>query len=93
MAAARPLLGAIALFVVAPIGAAVVIAALLLFGVAPHAVFLPGHALRSGLDGLGWHVPNVVGVLATVVVWWAILVAVWLVVRWLIRALVRWRAL
>ena len=85
MPAARPLLGVIALFVVAPIGAAVVIAVLLLFGVTPHAVFLPGHALRAGLASLGWQAPNAVGVLATVVVWWVILVLVWLGVRRVIR--------
>jgi hypothetical protein len=64
----------IALFVVAPIGAAVVISVLLLFGVTPHLVFLPGFAARSKLAALGFHAPNAVGVLVTLVVWWAIIV-------------------
>src|SRR6185503_4803578 len=48
-------LTAIALFVVAPIGAAVIISVLLLFGVTPHLVFLPGFAVRNAL---GFHTPN-----------------------------------
>jgi hypothetical protein len=75
----------IALFVVAPIGAAVVISVLLLFGVTPHVVFLPGFAVRAKLASLGFHAPNPVGVLVTLVVWWAIIVIVWLVVRRLWR--------
>ena len=77
----RPLLIAIALFVVAPIGAAVIISVLLLFGVTPHLVFLPGFAVRAKLAALGVHTPNGVGVLITLVVWWAIIVIVWLTVR------------
>gem|GEM_PF-631911 len=80
-AASRPLLTAIALLVVAPIGAAVVISALLLFGVTPHLVFLPGFAVRTKLAALGFHAPNAVGVLATLAVWWAIIVIVWVAVR------------
>lgn len=75
-------LTAIALFVVAPIGAAVIISVLLLFGVTPHLVFLPGFAVRNAL---GFHPPNAVGVLVTVVAWWAIIVAIWLAVRRLWR--------
>ena len=71
----------VALFVVAPIGAAVVISVLLLFGVTPHLVFLPGFAVRTKLAALGFHAPNAVGVLATLIVWWAIIVIVWLVSR------------
>jgi hypothetical protein len=71
----------VALFVVAPIGAAVVISVLLLFGVNPHLVFLPGFAVRSKLAALGVHAPNAVGVLVTVAVWWSIIVIVWLAVR------------
>ncbi|HEV7571228.1 MAG TPA: hypothetical protein VGQ21_06980 [Thermoanaerobaculia bacterium] len=70
----------IALFVVAPIGAAVVISVLLLFGVTPHLVFLPGFAVRSKIAALGVHAPNAVGVLVTLVAWWAIIVIVWLAV-------------
>jgi len=77
----RPLLIVIALFVVAPIGAAVIISVLLLFGVTPHLVFLPGFAVRAKLAALGVHTPNGVWVLITLVVWWAIIVIVWLTVR------------
>jgi hypothetical protein len=71
----------IALFVVAPVGAAVVISALLLFGVTPHVVFLPGFAVRAKLASLGVHAPNPVGVLVTLFVWWAIIVIVWVMLR------------
>ena len=81
----RRLLTAIALLVVAPIGAAVIISVLLLFGVTPHLVFLPGFAVRMKLAALGIHTPNAVGVLVTLVAWWAILVIVWLIVRRLWR--------
>jgi predicted membrane metal-binding protein len=54
-------LTAIALLVVAPIGA-VVISVLLLFGVTPHLVFLPGFAVRAKLSTLGFQAPNAVGV-------------------------------
>jgi len=56
--------------VVAPIGAAVVIAVLLLFGVPPHTVFAPGHAAKALLEARGVHAPNAVGVLTTVGLWW-----------------------
>jgi len=78
-------LTAIALLVVAPIGAAVVISVLLLFGATPHTVFLPGFVVRSKLATLGIHAPNAVGVLVTLVTWWAVLVIVWVVVRRLWR--------
>jgi len=77
----RRLLTVIALFVVAPIGAAVVISVLLLFGATPHLVFLPGFAVRARLASLGIHAPNAIGVLATLAVWWAIIVVAWLIVR------------
>jgi len=67
--------------VVAPIGAAVVISVLLLFGATPHLVFLPGFAVRAKLSALGIQTPNAVGVLVTLFAWWVILVAVWVVVR------------
>jgi len=79
----------IALFVVAPVGAAVVISVLLLFGVTPHLVFLPGFAVRSKLAALGVHAPNGVGVLVTLAVWWAIIVIVWLAVRSIGRSMRR----
>lgn len=81
MAAGSRTLTAIALLVVAPIGAAVVISVLLLFGVTPHLVFLPGFAVRSKLAALGFHAPNAVGVLVTLVAWWTVIVIVWLIVR------------
>jgi predicted cobalt transporter CbtA len=81
MKAGSRTLTAIALLVVAPIGAAVIVSVLLLFGVTPHLVFLPGFAVRSKLAALGFHAPNAVGVLVTLVVWWAIIVAVWLMAR------------
>jgi hypothetical protein len=64
----RPIYRAIFLVVLAPIGAAVVVGALLLFGVDPHTVFLPGHIIKSWL-----HAPNAVGVLTTVFLWWAVI--------------------
>ena len=75
----------LALFVVAPIGAAVVISALLLFGVTPHLVFLPGFFVRAKMEALGLHAPNAVGVLTTVVCWWVIIVLVWLAARRVLR--------
>jgi len=83
--ASRPVLTAIALFVVAPISAAVIISVLLLFGVTPHLVFLPGFAVRTKLAALGFHAPNAVGVLVTLVVWWVIVVLIWLALRRLWR--------
>jgi len=71
----------VALFVVAPIGAAVVISVLLLFGATPHVVFLPGFVVRAKLAALGFHTPNAVGVLVTLIAWWVIFVIVWVVVR------------
>jgi hypothetical protein len=75
------MLTAIALLVVAPIGAAVLISVLLLFGATPHLVFLPGFAVRSKLAALGIHAPKAVGVLITLIAWWVIIVVVWLIVR------------
>ncbi len=85
MVASPTVMRVVALFVVAPIGAAVVISALLLFGVTPHLVFLPGFFVRARLDALGLHAPNAVGVLTTVVFWWAIIVLVWLAARRVLR--------
>ena len=66
----------IAIFVIAPIAAAALIAILLLIGVSPHLVFLPGHELIAALKSLGLHAHNRVGVLFTVFCWWAVIVAI-----------------
>ena len=71
----------VAFFVIAPIGATVVISVLLLFGVTPHLVFLPGFAVRTKLAALGFHAPNAVGVLVTLFAWWVMFVIVWMLVR------------
>ena len=72
----RPLYRAIFIFVLAPIAAAVIIAVLLLFGVEPHRVFAFGFAVKSLLNRMGvMRVPNAVGVLSTVALWWAAIVA------------------
>jgi len=83
----RAILGLVAVLLVAPIGAAVMISALLLFGVSPHFVFLPGFVVKSTLEGFGFHLPNRVAVLTTVVVWWGIIVLAWLALRrfWEVR--------
>lgn len=72
----RPIYRVIFLVVLAPIGAAVTVAALLLFGVAPHAVFSFGFAVKSWLRALGIPAPNSVGVLSTVFLWWVVIAAV-----------------
>jgi hypothetical protein len=71
----------VALLVVAPIAAAVVISALLLFGVEPHLVFLPGHFVNARIESLGLPVAKPVGVLVTEFFWWVIVVSIWLVLR------------
>lgn len=71
----------VGLLLLAPILAAVLISTLLLLGVEPHLVFLPGHLVKTGLTSLGLPAPNQVGVLSTVVLWWAIIVLVWLTLR------------
>ncbi len=83
--ASRTALTAVALLVVAPVGAAVIIAALLLFGVDAHLVFLPGHFVIGRLQAIGFHPANRVGVLTTVALWWAIIVTVWIALRRLFR--------
>ena len=67
------------LLVIAPVGAAVIVAALLLFGVTAHTVFAPGFAVRGFLEARGLHPPNAVGVLATVGLWWAIIAVIGLI--------------
>ncbi|MBV8547733.1 MAG: hypothetical protein JO093_21100 [Acidobacteria bacterium] len=85
MASGSRTLTAVALLIVAPIGAAVVISVLLLFGATPHVVFLPGFVVRTKLAALGFHAPNAAGVLVTLITWWAIIVIVWLAVHRLRR--------
>ena len=86
MAVGSPaVLRVVALLVVAPIGAVVIISALLLFGVEPHLVFLPGFVVKARLEAFGFHVANRVAVLTTVASWWGIIVAVWLTLRRLLR--------
>ena len=70
----RPIYLVIFLLVLAPIGAAVFVGALLLFGVAPRMVFFVGLSVRSLLDRVGVHAPNSVGVLSTVCFWWIVIV-------------------
>jgi len=72
---------ALAIVVLAPIAAAVMIALLLLLGVTPHLVFLPGHAVRSAFAGAGNPVHKFLGVLTTVLFWWALIVIAGLAVR------------
>ena len=70
-----------ALLLLAPTLAVVIISVLLLLGVDPHVVFLPGHLVRSTLEHIGYRVPNRIGVLSTVVFWWGVVVSVWLTLR------------
>ena len=70
------------LFVIAPIGAVVVISALLLFGVTPHTVFAPGFAIKSLFDAGGIRVPNRVAVAGTAFCWWAVIAVIGLAWEW-----------
>ena len=74
----RPHQAFFAIFVVlvAPVGAVVLVAVLLLFGVPPPLVFAAGWALKSFLQACGFNPPNAVGVATTVGLWWLIFVAV-----------------
>ena len=74
-ARAHPAFLAVFLLVLAPIGAVVVISALLLFGVKPRLVFAPGNAVKSLIEMGGFHAPNAVGVVSTVICFWAIIAA------------------
>ena len=76
---AHPLFLWIFLLVLAPIGATVVVTALLLFGVPPQAVFAPGRALKSLLESGGLHPANRVAVAGTVALWWAVIAAAGLI--------------
>jgi hypothetical protein len=73
---AHPLFLGIFLIVLAPIGAAVLVAALLLFGVEPRLVFAPGRAVKSFFEVCGFHPANRVAVASTVAFWWAAFAAV-----------------
>jgi len=66
---------ALFLFVLAPLGAVVLISALLLFGVPPQAVFAPGRAVKSLLESGGFHPANRVAVASTGLLFWAMLAA------------------
>jgi multisubunit Na+/H+ antiporter MnhG subunit len=64
------------LLILAPVGAVVVVAALLLFGVKPHTVFAPGWAVMACVKAIGLHPPNAVGVISTVALGWAIIAVI-----------------
>jgi hypothetical protein len=68
--------------VVAPVGAAVLITAVLLAGAPARLVFAPGHALMAVLDARGVHPPNAVGVVSTVALWWLAIVALGAAWEW-----------
>ena len=68
--------------IAAPLGAVVVVAALLLFGMNPCSVFALGWAVRGFLESLGIHAPNAVGVLTTVGSWWLLFVIAGLTWDW-----------
>jgi hypothetical protein len=70
------------LLVVAPLGAVVVISALLLFGVSPHFVFAPGRMLTALLEMCGLHVAVRVAVAGTAVFYWMLIVALGLGWSW-----------
>ena len=62
--------------VLAPLGAVVLISALLLFGVTPSVVFAPGNVIKSLLETCGLHVANRVAVASTAAFFWAVIVAI-----------------
>ncbi|HTD83485.1 MAG TPA: hypothetical protein VK648_06805 [Gemmatimonadaceae bacterium] len=64
------------LLLLAPIGAVVLIAALLLFGVEPRVVFAPGNALKFLFEVCGVQVANRVAVVSTVLCYWIVFAAV-----------------
>jgi hypothetical protein len=75
-ARAHPLFLWIFLLVLAPVGAAVVVTVLLLWGVEPRLVFAPGRAVQSLFELCGLHPANRVAVASTVGVFWAAIAAV-----------------
>ena len=72
----RPFYRVVFVCLLAPVAAAVVVSVLLLFGVKPQVVFYAGFAVRSWLKSIGAPAPNAAGVLATVFVWWVVIVAI-----------------
>lgn len=70
----HPAFLAIFVFVLAPVGAAVVVSAMLLFGLHPRVVFAPGWAVKSLFEHAGIHAPNAIGVASTVGLWWVLFV-------------------
>jgi hypothetical protein len=72
----RPVYRLVFVFVLAPVAAAVTVGALVLFGVPSHSVFYAGFLVKSWLKALGLPAPNAAGVLATVFVWWVLIVAI-----------------
>jgi hypothetical protein len=81
-AAGHPIVLWIFLFVVAPIGAVVLMSALLLFGVSPHFVFAPGRMLMALLEMCGLHVAVRVAVAGTAVFYWMVIAVVGLGWSW-----------
>jgi len=75
----------LAFIVLSGVLAVVLITTLLLLGVQPRAVFTVGFLVRSWCEALGFHAPNSVGVVSTVIVTWACIVALWVIVARLVR--------
>ena len=75
-ARSHPAFLAIFLLVLAPVGAVVLISALLLFGVRPALVFAPGRVVKSLIEMGGVHAPNAVAVATTAIFFWAIIAAI-----------------
>jgi hypothetical protein len=65
--------------------AVLLITTLLLLGVQPRVVFTVGFLVRSWCEALGFHAPKAAGVVSTVVVTWALIVALWLIVARFVR--------
>ena len=74
-ARAYPAFLAIFLRVLAPLGAVVVLSALLLFHVPPQLVFAPGRGVRWVLEACGFHPANRVAVASTGAFVWAVIAA------------------
>ena len=82
IARAHPAFLVLFVALVAPLGAVVVVSALLLFGMHPRSVFAPGWAVKSFLESFGIHAPNAVGVATTVGLWWLLFVTAGLAWEW-----------
>jgi len=81
-ARSHPLFLWIFILVLAPVGAAVVIAALLLFHVRPQLVFAPGRAVKSLIEACGVHAANRVAVAGTAAFFWAVIASIGLAWEW-----------